>query len=77
MVPKTILFTWLVGAGLGLPGMFMVQSGEPVNPTTLGPQVGETVPDFTLMDHRGKERTLESLYGPKGLMLFFNRSADW
>ena len=47
------------------------------DPSELGPQVGETVPDFTLMDHRGETRTLESLYGPRGLMLVFSRSADW
>jgi cytochrome oxidase Cu insertion factor (SCO1/SenC/PrrC family) len=43
----------------------------------LGPQVGERVPDFTLMDQRGRSRTLTSLTGPKGLMLVFFRSADW
>ena len=44
---------------------------------TLGPQVGSRVPDFTLLDQQGQSRTLASLMGPKGLMLVFNRSADW
>ncbi len=44
---------------------------------SLGPQVGARVPDFTLADQRGKSRTLNSLMGPKGLMLVFIRSADW
>jgi hypothetical protein len=43
----------------------------------LGPQVGTRVPDFTLLDQKGRSRTLASLMGPKGLMLVFFRSADW
>lgn len=43
----------------------------------LGPQTGARVPDFTLTDQRGQSRTLQSLMGPKGLMLVFSRSADW
>ena len=43
----------------------------------LGPQVGARVPDFSLPDQRGQMRTLQSLMGPKGLMLVFYRSADW
>lgn len=43
----------------------------------LGPQVGSTVPDFSLPDQNGRTRTLRSLMGPKGLMLVFSRSADW
>ena len=42
-----------------------------------GPQVGETVPDFSLVDQLGDARTLSSLMGPNGLMLVFSRSADW
>lgn len=44
---------------------------------TLGPQIGERVPDFTLIDQHGQPRSLASLTGPKGLMLVFYRSADW
>ena len=43
----------------------------------LGPQVGERVPDFNLKDQNGKSWNLQSLIGPKGLMLVFVRSADW
>jgi len=45
--------------------------------TTLGPQVGEKVPEFSLPDQRGTRHTLASLMGPKGLVLVFSRSADW
>ncbi len=48
-----------------------------VDVSKLGPQVGEKVPGFALRDQRGQARTLESLMGPKGLVLVFNRSADW
>jgi cytochrome oxidase Cu insertion factor (SCO1/SenC/PrrC family) len=43
----------------------------------LGPQVGEQVPDFSLVDQHGRTRTLASLMGPNGLVLVFSRSADW
>ena len=52
---------------------------SPVMPdiSRLGPQVGERVPDFSLPDQHGQPRTRESLNGPNGLVLVFNRSADW
>jgi hypothetical protein len=42
-----------------------------------GPEVGTAVPGFSLPDQAGQVRTLESLMGPKGLLLVFFRSADW
>lgn len=45
--------------------------------TKLGAQVGDKVPDFRLPDQHGQTRTLASLMGRKGLVLVFNRSADW
>ncbi|MCC6364633.1 MAG: hypothetical protein IT165_14025 [Bryobacterales bacterium] len=46
-------------------------------PTDPGVKVGETMPAFSLPDQNGKTQTLESLRGPRGLMLVFFRSADW
>lgn len=43
----------------------------------LGPQVGQTVPDFSLSDQTGKVWTRASIMGPKGALLLFYRSADW
>jgi hypothetical protein len=43
----------------------------------LGPQVGTRVPDFSLADQSGRQRTLQSIMGPRGAMLVFVRSADW
>ena len=48
-----------------------------IDVSTLGPQVGDRVPDFSLSDQSGKTWTLRSIMGPKGAMLVFYRSADW
>ena len=42
-----------------------------------GPQVGDIVPSFSLTDQRGQTQTLQSIMGPNGVMLAFNRSASW
>ena len=49
----------------------------PIEVASLGPQVGERVPAFSLPDQNGQIRTLESILGPRGAMLLFHRSADW
>jgi hypothetical protein len=49
----------------------------PVDVDRLGPQVGEIVPDFSAVDQHGRKQTLESIMGPNGAMLVFNRSAGW
>jgi len=43
----------------------------------LGPQIGQRVPEFRLVDQYGAEQTLDSIMGPKGAMLVFSRSIDW
>ena len=48
-----------------------------IDVATLGPQVGQQVPDFSLNDQNGKTWTRQSILGPKGAMLVFFRSADW
>ena len=42
-----------------------------------GPNVGDTIPAFSGVDHNGKQQSFESLRGPNGLLLLFTRSADW
>lgn len=42
-----------------------------------GLQPGAKAPAFTLKDQDGIAQTLQSLAGPNGLLLLFNRSADW
>lgn len=73
---QAALYTVLAAMMLGFPTHAM-QSRTPVNVASLGPQVGESVPDFTLPDQNGRERTLESILGPNGAILLFHRSADW
>ena len=66
-------------------GSFLLQSRTPsdmqsrtlIDVASLGPQVGEQVPEFSLPDQNGEMRSLESISGPKGAMLLFHRSADW
>jgi peroxiredoxin len=44
----------------------------------LGPPIGAKAPDIgTLADQKGTARSLSSLMGANGLVLFFVRSADW
>ena len=52
-------------------------SRTPIDLASLGPQVGERVPGFSLPDQNGQIRTLESILGPNGALLLFYRSADW
>jgi hypothetical protein len=50
---------------------------ERIDLSKLGPQVGERVPDFSLIDQTGRTRDLQSIMGRRGAMLVFIRSADW
>jgi hypothetical protein len=50
---------------------------ERIDVSKLGPQVGEGVPDFNLVDQTGRPRNLQSIMGSRGAMLVFIRSADW
>jgi len=53
------------------------QEREAIDISVLGPQIGDSVPDFSLPDQNGQLQTLESVMGSNGLMLLFHRSADW
>lgn len=50
---------------------------EAIDLSTRGPQVGESIPEFSLPDQNGKVWTQDSILGPNGMMLVFVRSADW
>lgn len=56
---------------------FALQAVPAIDLDTIGPKVGDIVPDFELRDQHGASRSLSSLAGPKGTMLVFYRSADW
>ena len=66
----------LAGMLLGFPARAM-QPRTPVDVASLGPQVGEQVPDFSLPDQNGRVWTRDELLGPNGAVLLFHRSADW
>ena len=53
------------------------QERESIDVSSLGPQVGEKIPDFALPDQYGKVRTLDSIMGERGAMIVFHRSANW
>jgi hypothetical protein len=59
------------------PGQDHTALGQRIDVSKLGPQVGQRVADFSLKDQNGKIWTLQSITGPKGVMLVFIRSADW
>ncbi len=42
-----------------------------------GVQPGSKIPYFSLKDQNGHEQTFDSLKGRQGLLILFNRSADW
>lgn len=48
-----------------------------IDVSKLGPQVGESIPAFSLTDQFGNSQTQQTILGPKGAMLVFVRSADW
>jgi hypothetical protein len=67
---------------LGILFVAAVGIWQPAAPTraeldALGPQVGERVPDFALVDQSSTSRTLQSILGPNGALLVFFRSAEW
>lgn len=53
------------------------QAGQVIDLSQRGPQVGETIPDFSLMDQYGETWTRDSILGENGTMLVFVRSAGW
>ncbi|GEM_PF-1003339 len=69
-----LIFGWLLFFS---PMSIIAQDRPPIDVHSLGPQVGDTVPEFYLPDQSGQMRTLESIKGPNGAMLLFHRSADW
>ena len=50
---------------------------QPAIQIRTGPGVGSTVPKFEAQDQNGRLQTLETIAGPKGVLLVFYRSADW
>jgi hypothetical protein len=73
LMRNVLMAVWLVAAAAA------VVAGQPatVDVGTIGPQAGQEVPAFDLLDQGGTRHTRESILGPNGAMLVFFRSADW
>jgi peroxiredoxin len=69
------LFTFF--AVLALASVAQAQQGARIDVARLGPQVGQQVRDFSLVDQNGRTQTLQSIMGQNGAMLVFSRSVDW
>ena len=75
MKPRRILSFGLV---LAASALLVAQAPDQLpDVDRFGTQVGETVPDFELVDQAGRARSLASILGPNGAMLVFSRSAVW
>ena len=72
LIVLAILFT-----GISVFGGQTAQQFDPNADLKTGPAVGEKIPAFSATDQTGKVRDFDSLKGPQGLVLFFNRSVDW
>ena len=65
----------LAVCGLATAAQLAVADAE--HAASWGPQVGTTAPLLEANDHDGKTQTLDTLRGPEGLLVVFNRSVDW
>jgi cytochrome oxidase Cu insertion factor (SCO1/SenC/PrrC family) len=77
MLRRPVFALMLAAALSAHPSAFMDQPAAAPDVDALGPQVGSQVADFALPDQHGRQQSLSTLRGPKGLVLVFNRSADW
>ena len=46
-------------------------------PASTGIAVGQKIPAFSLPDQNGRAQTFDSIKGPNGAVIYFNRSVDW
>ena len=73
---RALLAGVLAALVLGFPSQAR-QSRNQIDVASLGPQVGEQVPDFSLPDQNGRVWTRDSILGPNGAIVLFHRSANW
>lgn len=73
MLSRLLSLAFAIGCGV----LLAAQSPPLPEVDRFGPQVGEAVPDFALVDQAGRARDLASVLGPNGGLLVFARSAVW
>jgi hypothetical protein len=64
----------------GLSSLAVGQDSPPTDrlaPPSIGIEVGQHAPAFTLPDQFGRQQSNETVQGSKGTVLLFFRSADW
>lgn len=66
---------WLVAGTLAIIGPMAL--ANPDYPEAWGPAVETSAPLLSADDQDGERQTLDTLAGPKGLLLVFSRSVDW
>jgi cytochrome oxidase Cu insertion factor (SCO1/SenC/PrrC family) len=78
-VMRSLIGVLAVSLWLGPSTLLSQQSAgaAAVDVETLGPKVGELLPDFSLPDQHGQQRSMKSLIGANGAVIVFFRSADW
>jgi peroxiredoxin len=72
-----VVVAWAAGDRPAIAAGQTTGARQRIDVSKLGPQVGQRVPDFTLPDQEGRDRSLQSIMGPRGAMIVFVRSADW
>jgi peroxiredoxin len=77
MTKVVMMCVVLLGITFGAQMVVETQETYRIDVSTLGPQVGEPVPDFRLPDQTGTVRTLQSIMGRRGAVIVFVRSTDW
>ena len=58
-------------------GGFRTEPWMDDKPRSTGPAIGEKIPFFRAPDQYGRMQDFDSVRGPKGAVVVFNRSADW
>ena len=58
-------------------GGFQPEPWMAAAPTSSGPVIGEKIPSFRALDQNGRFQDFNSIRGPQGAVIMFNRSADW
>lgn len=74
------MILWLLGFSLHAQtprGGSQPENWMETAPTSTGPEVGQKIPPFRGIDQNGRVQDFNSIKGPQGAVIMFNRSADW
>ena len=77
MLKHSLILVVIFVTGMSVFAGQTAQQFDPNANLKTGPAIGEKIPAFSAIDQTGRMRDFDSLKGPQGLVLFFNRSVDW